>query len=263
MYKMFIYSWNRASKGALALSSALEIKRIKIENSSFEGRDNRMVINWGATFIPSQVSYCRVINPYIKKVTNKLSFFKMVGDSTRIPKFTTKKSEVIIWLGEGGLVVGRKRFKGRGGVDIIFSSDYTSIIDFLRIPVAFYTLYIKKRDEFRVHVFNGEVIDVQKKVLRAADAEGNPIDPQTIDFRIRTHTNGFIFQRENIHPNPDVLAQALAAMNACGLTFGAVDVIWNSHQEKAYVLEINTAPGIEGATVEKYATKFRNLASAP
>ena len=48
-----------------------------------------------------------------------------------------------------------------------------------------------------------------------------------------------------------------------GLTFGAIDVIWNEHQQKAFVLEINTAPGIEGTTVEKYAAKFRNLASAP
>ena len=214
MYKMYIYSWNNASKGALALSSALEIKRIKSENSSFEGAVNRMVINWGATSLPVQVHISRVINRNVSKVVNKLDFFKMVENNTRIPKFTTKKSEVLIWLGEGGLVVGRKRFTGRGGLDIIFSSDYTSIVDFLRVPVAFYSLYVKKRDEFRVHVFNGEVIDVQKKVLRQEDAEGAPIDPRTIDFRVRTHTNGFIFQRQDIDPNPDVLIQALAAMNA-------------------------------------------------
>ena len=41
-----------------------------------------------------------------------------------------------------------------------------------------------------------------------------------------------------------------------GLDFGAVDVIWNEHESKAYVLEINTAPGLEGSTVEDYKEFF-------
>jgi D-alanine-D-alanine ligase-like ATP-grasp enzyme len=37
------------------------------------------------------------------------------------------------------------------------------------------------------------------------------------------------------------------------LDFGAVDVIWNEKQQRAYVLEVNTAPGLEGQTVDDYA----------
>ena len=42
-------------------------------------------------------------------------------------------------------------------------------------------------------------------------------------------------------------------MYAVGLKFGAVDLIWNELENKSYVLEINTAPGLTGATLEKYA----------
>jgi len=49
---------------------------------------------------------------------------------------------------------------------------------------------------------------------------------------------------------------ALAAVSALGLDFGAVDIIYNEHENQYYVLEVNTAPGLEGTTVEKYAEAF-------
>ncbi|MNY63636.1 hypothetical protein D3C86_2006230 [compost metagenome] len=51
----------------------------------------------------------------------------------------------------------------------------------------------------------------------------------------------------------------MLAVNAIGLTFGAVDVIWNEYRHQAYVLEVNTAPGLTGTTLEKYAEAFRGL----
>lgn len=45
---------------------------------------------------------------------------------------------------------------------------------------------------------------------------------------------------------------ALAACNALGLESGAVDIIWNEKENKCYVLEVNTAPGICGITTKKY-----------
>jgi D-alanine-D-alanine ligase-like ATP-grasp enzyme len=50
----------------------------------------------------------------------------------------------------------------------------------------------------------------------------------------------------------DVLVQAVRAMAGSGLEFGACDLIWNQKREKAYILEINCAPGLEGTTVEIY-----------
>jgi D-alanine-D-alanine ligase-like ATP-grasp enzyme len=41
------------------------------------------------------------------------------------------------------------------------------------------------------------------------------------------------------------------------LDFGAVDVIWNEKEDKYYVLEVNTACGLEGTTLDKYVEQFR------
>ena len=41
--------------------------------------------------------------------------------------------------------------------------------------------------------------------------------------------------------------------------FGAVDVVWNQQNGQAYVLEINTAPGLAGQTITSYANAFRRF----
>ena len=48
------------------------------------------------------------------------------------------------------------------------------------------------------------------------------------------------------------------AVTALGLEFGAVDIIYNDKSKKLFVLEVNTAPGIEGATVTKYKDAILN-----
>jgi D-alanine-D-alanine ligase-like ATP-grasp enzyme len=53
-----------------------------------------------------------------------------------------------------------------------------------------------------------------------------------------------------------VTSEAIKAVNCLGLYFGAADVIWNDKEQRAYVLEVNTAPGLEGTTLENYANAF-------
>jgi D-alanine-D-alanine ligase-like ATP-grasp enzyme len=43
------------------------------------------------------------------------------------------------------------------------------------------------------------------------------------------------------------------------LDFGAVDVIYNRAQDKAYVLEVNTAPGLEGSTLDNYVEAIQKV----
>ena len=44
----------------------------------------------------------------------------------------------------------------------------------------------------------------------------------------------------------------MLAIKVLGLDFGAVDIIYNKQEDKWYVLEVNTAPGIYGTTLDKY-----------
>jgi glutathione synthase/RimK-type ligase-like ATP-grasp enzyme len=76
--------------------------------------------------------------------------------------------------------------------------------------------------------------------------------------RIRNHDNGWVFARVGIEPTQAVLDSAMLAVGALGLDFGAVDIATTRNNEKPIVVfEINTAPGIEGTTLEKYLDFFK------
>jgi D-alanine-D-alanine ligase-like ATP-grasp enzyme len=46
------------------------------------------------------------------------------------------------------------------------------------------------------------------------------------------------------------------AVNHLGLDFGAVDMIYNAKRNTYYVLEVNTACGLAGETLNKYVEVF-------
>jgi len=176
----------------------------------------------------------------VHTATNKVyALTRFTTKGVSCPPWTTHKEEAARWVAAGETVVGRKTVTGSEGKGIVI---ITSLIDFPDCPL--YTKYIKKKKEFRVHVVGGQAIDVQQKVRKRNAAPGN--------FYVRNTANGFVFHRSNIDIPVGLVAEAIKAVTALGLDFGAVDVVWNEHQNKSYVLEVNTAPGIEGSTVVKY-----------
>jgi D-alanine-D-alanine ligase-like ATP-grasp enzyme len=113
--------------------------------------------------------------------------------------------------------------------------------------------YKKKRHEYRVHFFKVgqnkfEIIDVTQKKKRKGF--------ENVDTKIRNHKNGWVYAREDINEPQDLRTQALNAAFASDLDFGAVDLIWNEHENKCYVLEVNTAPGLTGTTLSAYVNAF-------
>ncbi len=143
------------------------------------------------------------------------------------------------------------------GVSTIFartlvnSTNGKGIVEFNRdeqqdIPIApLYVAYIPKKAEYRVHVLNGEAIDIQqKKKKRGFESDRNT--------RIRNVSNGYVYCRDDIAP-PDGLANlAVSAVNALGYKYGAVDIVYNEKRNQLYVLEVNTRPGLTGTTLQKY-----------
>lgn len=113
-------------------------------------------------------------------------------------------------------------------------------------PAPLYTEYISKKKEFRVHVWNNEVIDVAEKRKK----KGYEADRNT---KIRNTANGYVFCRTGVVEPNGIRQLALDAVSALDRTYGAVDIIWNEKRDKCYVLEVNSRPGMEGTTVEKYA----------
>ena len=221
-------------------------------NPTFRVRPWTRGINWGCSTAPVGLdSLSMVSNSFaaVKIASNKLStFLQLKGkDGVRIPEFTTERDIAAKWLADGITVVCRTILSGHSGAGILLVSDKDA--EFPRAPL--YVQYVKKQKEFRVHVAFGEVIDVQEKRKRKDVSE----EFQT-NFQVRNHHTGWVYCREDIRQPDGLLDLAKAAVSALGLDFGGVDIIWNEKRNELYVLEINTACGLEGSTVDKYAAAF-------
>jgi glutathione synthase/RimK-type ligase-like ATP-grasp enzyme len=108
---------------------------------------------------------------------------------------------------------------------------------------------IKSDNEYRVHVFQGRIIRVAIK--------SKPDDGSVACEVVKSHHNGWIFCGVLVKNAPKRVKQA--AVMACDLIkidFAAVDVITSG--DKAYVLELNTAPGLTGITLERYVKAFKD-----
>lgn len=247
-----LYAHNLNSEGARELATALGIRRLRHEGSRWHGRAADTVINWGhGGVLPDCIGGACVLNSptAVGLAGNKLRFFEAcVSDGgPRIPDWTSDPGVAHGWLDDGFTVVARTILNGHSGIGIVLIENP---VDFVQAPL--YTKYIKKSAEFRAHILNGEVIDVQKKIR-------DP-DREPTNWKVRNHSNGFIFARNDVVLSDDCRDQALRAWQACGLDFGAVDILTDTtRQHLAYVLEINTAPGLVGQTVENYSNAFKRF----
>jgi glutathione synthase/RimK-type ligase-like ATP-grasp enzyme len=249
----YLLPYKAGSASAKALASVLGAKRIKLEGSSFQPGPSKVVINWGSTSPPGPLGES-VLNPpdVIKKASNKLTFFQTVKGAECdkiIPPFWASASEIPPSVFDGdGMVVCRTVLAGHSGAGIVLASSPEEVV-----AAPLYTLYLKKKDEYRLHF--GKKADGSSTcfiVQRKAKKNG----AENVDWKIRNHQNGFVYVRDGVVP-PDVVVQvADKAFSLSGLDFGAIDVIYNENAGKAYVLEINTAPGLEGQSVTDYATFF-------
>jgi len=182
---------------------------------------------------------------------NKLSTFNKLKEANiSIPDFTTSKEIAENWIQSGVTVLARQKLNASEGRGIVVSTTLPLV------DAPLYVKLIKKKKEFRVHVLNGQVIDVQEKRRRNGIRDENGKRPNGM---VRNIGNNWVFCRNNI-TEPDGLRDlGIAAVKACGLLFGAVDIIYNQHYNKLYVLEINTAPGLCETTATKYAEGLVNL----
>lgn len=245
-----IIPYRQPSRSAKALAKELGGRRVDLRLPPQRG-DNAILINWGN--VKEALAWGDlVLNPAraLKTVTNKKNFFLLMKehDINLIPPFWLSRE-----IPENMYpIVCRTNLAGHSGDGIVMADSPSQLVD-----APLYVRYIKKKDEYRVHVGkgrDGEVVQIslQRKARR--------LDCKDPDWRVRNHANGFVFVRNEVKPPESVVEAAKSALRATGLDFGAVDVIWNEEQEKSYVLEINSAPGLEGQTITDYANYFRGLA---
>lgn len=255
-----ILQYKAGSKSAKSLAEALTLRRgrrvRRVLSSAFlPAKPNRILINWGSAN-PPQFQYQGIINDTnaVNVAGNKLLAFQKLKDGgVLVPEFTADQQLAQTWLEEGHIVVVRHELRGHSGNGIELVDRFS--VGVPRAPL--YVQYKKKKHEFRVHVFDGQVIDIQEK-KKERDSEQTEVQK-----KIRSHANGWVFCRENLNLDGDKRERlsniAINAIRALALDFGAVDIIYNQKENQFYVLEVNTAPGLEGRTLEVYTNAIINL----
>ena len=245
--KLSLHPYKKASESARLLSKALSqslgrtVRRLRTDHF-YPLKSTSCVIGWGAHETPWWLPGRYLNRPMaVKQAHNKLVTFANLQGKVLIPQWTTEKTIAHQWWDQGKIVLCRKSLTGSAGAGIIISRvEHQCIVD-----APLYVQYKSKQKEFRVHVFRQKVIDVSEK--RRSVSHG----PVESDY-IRSRENGWIFCHDAILEPEGLRSVSMAAVSVLGLDFGAVDVIWNEDENRCYVLEVNTAPGIEGTTLEKY-----------
>jgi hypothetical protein len=307
--KAFIYPYIPGSESCKELAGGLDLKRIAHKNSRFKGSQDKLVINWGASKVPEEVSKCLILNlpQAVKQASDKLLAFKRMNEGKRssrlvraagndhrlshdhdlfngiadnftgrvdlprygvvnimevapnqdeycrTPEFTTSRATAKAWLATGYTVVERHVLNGHSGegIRLVVAGEGEDIEN-----SPLYVKYVPKKQEYRIHVCGGQAVDIQRKARRKDIAD------EDINWKIRNHANGFVFARNEDGQVPDdVVVQAVKAVKVLGLAFGAVDVIFNEKEQRAYVLEVNTAPGLMGETLDGYVRRFKDYIS--
>jgi hypothetical protein len=170
-----------------------------------------------------------------------------------LPEWTTQRNIAEGWLitpiygNKKNAVLCRTLTRANSGRGIVLASTVEEIA-----PALLYTRYKPKTAEYRVHVFTQlGIIDVQQKRRR------NDVERAATSSYIRSHDNGWVFCRDDIIVPDSVRTAAERAVNVLGLDFGAVDIGYDPTYGIA-IYEVNTAPGLEGLTLNNYVNAFRS-----
>ena len=285
-----IYPYKVGSKSVRALKDAITgSKSIKLENTRYRPRDTHTIINWGNSRTPSWLTNdVEILNhpQYVGVAGNKLETLKTLLEAD-VPtvEFTTERGDAEQWLAFGNKVYARTTLTGHSGEGIIVlqPSDITELdriagelsalgYDYEAgiisetinnqlpsVPDApLYTRGVSNAGEYRVHVFNGEVILYQKK-SRRIDEDGNVVTADGEEADVRNLASNWVYRTGNLRRLERIEELALSAIDALSLDFGAVDII-KDENGSVYVLEVNTAPGLGNTqTLEAYVDAINKL----
>lgn len=248
--RFVIYSYIKKSKTLVSIQECLDNTIIVRHNEKFKPKDNDVIIFWGTSRHPSW--YMNSIdNPKILLINNpssisiarnKYKTFKILSNNNVLtPCFTADKS--IASSFKRPFIV-REILNGHSGTGIHIIKEGDEILN-----GKLYVEYIDKEKEYRVHIFNDEAIKISRKIAR-----------KSVDFHdefVWCHNNGYYFNKVRL--NEDAINVAKEAISTVGLNFGAVDIV--KKDDKYYVLEINTAPGLQGKSIEVYVESIKKYAN--
>jgi glutathione synthase/RimK-type ligase-like ATP-grasp enzyme len=259
-----------------------------------------LVLGWGAkTSDPVNLGKVQVLN-HPDRIRDNRNKFKALGimqsagvsvapfvDADHIADIGKAKSKVQF------PVVGRRNFH-QGGKGFWLCPTMSQVKAALSVEkgAQYFQNLIEIRDEFRVHIMDGEAIHVVKKTQRTqeefkaawiedelnrqkslAAKNGDAFDDATASLMLRRQADKIVADGANQlvrsnkmgwkfvrvkSPSKALVTEAAKACKALGLNFGAVDCCTDTN-DKVFVIEVNTGPGLEGTAFDAYSGAFAKL----
>lgn len=216
----------------------------------------KVAIRWGnSAYAQNGVIDTNINSPMLVSVmANKLAFSNKYKDKFWVPLFHKDEPAMTDYP-----ILIRRKMEGMGGEGIVPVSnpkEFKKLWD----GNGYWTPYVCLTSEFRVHMFDGDILRIMKKVKE----EGTP----ERDFNIRNASKGWHFkpiEREDSLSQLKSLAKefwtATKKLFKVEHGFIALDVGWNPTNKEYFILEGNSAPGIKDNPNTRllYAKKFVDI----
>jgi hypothetical protein len=198
-----------------------------------------VLIRWGSQ---ARVQYRPefTLNPAfaIARATDKYeSLVRMRERGVVVPKFSLEYTEL------RAPYLGRRRNHTRG-TDIVLCLQDRDAGD-----SEFYVEYVPTAREYRARVVGDRCVKISEKILT---------DESRYVAYCRNYETGYTFRQPRTPLNEYQQALAVAAVQAHGLHFGAVDLIVGDDGH-TYVLEVNTAPALAPMSAASMLTAMVDL----
>lgn len=266
--------------------------KLGVDGGTTRPQNKKIVIGWGTKTKEDVALEGTVLNHpnNIRKARNKLEALKVMHAAIGggIANFCDA-DQVNAKLANGQLtlpLVGRTKYHQSGKGFWLCLTD-AHIKSAIADGAQYFQNYIDIDTEYRLHVCCGEVIYAVKKVENATEAgwvaqrkekimdyarKNNwNVNDATLDkilkilFKevtipdriVRSNRRGWKFSSIKLENVKDNLKNiACDAVKALGLDFGAVDCALDGNGS-AWVIEVNTGPGLQGTALEKWAEALK------
>lgn len=255
---LYIITHSKRSKAVKQMAHILKVP-IFTKQHDIKLNIGDVVLNWGCSALPNvsldkinqKIQAFKLLNPpsNVGIAVNKLeTFFTLDEEGIRVPKFYTQKEQAKSLFKNYEFVYCRSLIKSTQGRGIVIANKPEDLVD-----AALYTAGIPCKREYRVHVFRNKTLSITAKVVK------NNTKQEDINPLIRNHNNGYVFAVDAVKiPNHIVMSLSSLARETAtilGLDFCAIDIV-RDYENNLYVLEVNTAPGLVGRTLNIYLSSL-------
>lgn len=230
------------------------VKKIKLSGSTYRGSSDHFILNWGSHTAHNINRSFQIFNTpeAVAIASNKIKTFETLRDAgmgRNIPNWTTDIHVARVFSEAGAIVYCRTLTRSSQGRGIVVANTPDQLV-----AAPLYTQKCLRRREVRIHIFDGKMISFAQKKKMTQES----LQEVGAEFSndIRSHSNGWVFAREGVTIPEEAQEVAVRAVSALGLDFGAVDMALSLGNPK--IFEINSAPGLEGITLQHYVEAIWN-----